>query len=77
MSSLGVTKKRQKSKSRARHSKLNKNSKLIKEETKSMAGSPRMKIKTNEERKRRESREICGKHGGNIVAFENSSGRTL
>jgi hypothetical protein len=35
------------------------------------------KFATKEEMERREDNELCQKHGGNIIAFEEKSGDTL
>ncbi len=78
MSHLIQEQNRSKARSRARQSKERQEDSLIPlSDTKSRKSNPRMKIRTEEERKRRHGEEICAKHGGNIVAFARDGGRML
>ena len=69
---------RSRQRSRARNSKLSEKARASEQTNENRRhSSPKMLIKTVEERKRRESREICDTHGGNIVAYENANKKVL
>ncbi|CAI2362245.1 unnamed protein product [Moneuplotes crassus] len=77
MSDLLKEHKRSKSRSRARQSKAAHDPIISPPGTKSRKTAERLRIITEEERKRREGKEICAKHGQNIVAFARKTGKTL
>lgn len=77
MSDLLKEHKRSKARSRARQSKATHDPIISPTGTKSRKTAERIRIITEEERKRREGKEICAKHGQNIVAFARKTGKTL